>query len=111
MRGAFLFVWLLTCLGGAGCGGASNEIHLADYNRSCTLATDCVAIRVGNVCGCGAMYGAINVADLARDEGDYSAANSHCSQDTVLNCPSPSAGQLDTTCSPDHVCQMLNPSN
>ena len=55
-------------------------IRATDYDTSCLVATDCVEIVVGDVCGCpGCGGGAINVKDQAKYESDYSSRRASCS--------------------------------
>lgn len=62
------------CLSGCG----STTVNLSDYNTSCTVDADCMAVTVGDVCGCSCGNAAINRSDAARYRSDYSLARSHC---------------------------------
>jgi hypothetical protein len=86
--------------------GNDTTINIDNYDRSCTVDTDCVAVLVGDVCGeCGGTYGAINTSDEAREQADYDALYSSCPPPKV-ECGAPSAGELATFCNASHECEM-----
>ncbi len=79
MRGTFRYLGLglFTLLLWGGCGDSS--IAASDYDRSCTQASDCTVILVGEICDCSCTYGAINKQDLALYEADRQAIS--CDKD------------------------------
>jgi hypothetical protein len=54
----------------AACSGSGKGVSLADYDTSCTVASDCVAVAVDPTGCCDCPNGAINKADVAK----YAAA-------------------------------------
>jgi len=60
----------------AGCGDAT--ISAGEFDRSCMVDTDCVAVGVGDLCACSCEQGAINAKDLPQYQerrGDISCSN------------------------------------
>jgi hypothetical protein len=57
-----------TTTGGGGCDAASHTIDIGDFNVSCTQASDCTPVFIGNFCSdvCWCPMSAINVADLMK---------------------------------------------
>jgi hypothetical protein len=55
-----------------GCDPASHTIDIASFNVSCMVASDCVAVFAGDLCGdCKCAFSAINVADKMKyDAGE-----------------------------------------
>lgn len=83
---------LLLLLFLAACG--DSEATIDGFDTSCATADDCVAVLVGDVCGCGCTYGAINVAEALSwaeydaDLRDSCANPLDCSvcQDAAVSC-------------------------
>jgi hypothetical protein len=68
---------------GSDAGTPRTSISATDYDRSCSVDTDCVAILVGNMCPCGSCTkGAINKGALTRAEADLKSIN--CEGDKPL---------------------------
>jgi hypothetical protein len=73
-------------------GSGSCSISATSYDRSCTQASDCVAVYSGPLCGnsCACENSAINVGAQAQYESDLSAS-------TYARCPCPSPPALACT--------------
>lgn len=57
--------------GGGGCDAASHTIDITEFNVSCTEASDCAPVFIGNFCGnCWCPWTAINVADLKKYQAE-----------------------------------------
>ena len=65
LRGALLLLFAAGTVS-----ACSTTIEADDYNRSCNIAEDCVAILVGDACGCDCTFGAINKGDFATEQED-----------------------------------------
>ncbi len=63
---------------------SSNEISIADYDRSCTVDSDCVLAGEGDACCCLSCNTAINVAERGRYLNDVEQASEGC--DTLCDC-------------------------
>jgi hypothetical protein len=60
-----------TSTGAGGCDAASHTIDITDFDVSCTQASDCAAVFLGNFCyDCRCPFWAINVADLMKYEAE-----------------------------------------
>jgi hypothetical protein len=80
-----------------GCG--ITTVSLSDYNTSCSVDTDCMAVAVGEVCGCACANAAINRSDSSRYLSDFSAARSHCSgPECRADCAAPKLSCSAGTC-------------
>jgi hypothetical protein len=55
----------LLLLSGLGCSEPDTTVDPGDFNRSCSVNEDCVALLFGDMCACRCDFGAINRADLA----------------------------------------------
>jgi hypothetical protein len=55
----------------AACGAA--PLDIADYDRSCKKASDCVAVYIGGCGGCACPNAAINQRDEPRYRSDFDA--------------------------------------
>ncbi len=67
----------------AACGGPTT-LDVGRYDRSCTSASDCVAVTTDACCGC--PTAAINQSDLGRYEADLQAASKNCGACTEKPC-------------------------
>jgi len=57
--------------GAGGCDAASHTIDIADFNVSCTVASDCIPVFIGNFCSsCRCPFAAINVADQTKYDAE-----------------------------------------
>ena len=77
----------------------STEINYADYNTTCEIDSDCVAVATGDVCHCFCKGHSINVEDL----DEYSALVEEISEECgdspdCAECPPVSAYCNDGTC-------------
>jgi hypothetical protein len=87
--------------GGGGCDSASHTIDFADYNLSCNVAEDCVAVFLGDFCMlCSCPFSAINVADKMKWEAEAELKAAGTPPDTC-SCPASTPicdqGQCATT--------------
>lgn len=65
------------------CGG-STEISAEGYDQTCEAADDCLAVFVGDVCGCSCELDAINATQSTLWSQERSNKADRC--DEVLNC-------------------------
>lgn len=79
MRRVLAVLVLLT----VGCGG-STEITTEGYDQSCEAPDDCLAVFVGDVCGCSCELDAINATQSTLWSQERSTKADRC--DEVLNC-------------------------
>jgi hypothetical protein len=79
---------LLAVIAGQGCHGQCGTIHAADYDQSCSVASDCVAEPEGDFCGANkctdCANAVISVKAQARYEADLASKIS-----TPFVCPCP----------------------
>jgi len=78
MRASLVFVLATPGVLAACSSSPSTTIQASNYDQSCATSADCVAVVVGEICGCASQMAAINVKDEARYEADANEAASHC---------------------------------
>ncbi|MBU52742.1 MAG: hypothetical protein CL920_28970 [Deltaproteobacteria bacterium] len=80
--------------------GTDTVITTKDYDKSCTKDEDCVAVIVGDVCGCSCTMEFINTNALASFSDARNAKLQNCVNE-VLHCAP--CQEVKTVCS-DKVC-------
>ena len=65
--GALLGITMVLSLASAGC---DTEIAVTDYDTTCSVDADCVAVTIGDLCKCSCEAGAINKKDQASYDED-----------------------------------------
>lgn len=54
------------------------EVYAVDFDQTCEVAEDCVAVIEGDTCGCGCDYAAIRADDLSAWQEAQSDAMGNC---------------------------------
>jgi hypothetical protein len=67
------------------CASTNTVLDAEDYDQTCQMANDCVAVLVVDVCSCGCAYGAISSSDFQKFQADVDAAREACG-DAILDC-------------------------
>ena len=86
---------LALALAGATLAACSTHLDADDYDRSCSVASDCTVVFVGDVCDCACNLSAINVADFPRYSDDRGSPQ--CSKDCGA-CPGADPACIDHRC-------------
>ena len=87
----FLLLALAAC-------GAEPTMNLADFDRSCTIGSDCAAVFAA-VCGCGCDEVAIRKSEEERYNAERATKYEQCEQLTCGPCPGPQTPVcLDKVC-------------
>lgn len=89
------------------------DIRAADYDQTCVVDTDCIAIEEGDVCqSCGAVSAAVNIAEGAQVTADRNAraeqclpweaidSDCFCNNVTVVGCVEGQCSLLQSPCAP-----------
>jgi hypothetical protein len=125
-RHAFFVAFVAPAVVVAACSGSGGSLSLADYDTSCTVASDCVPVLVNPTGCCDCPSAAINKADVAKYEAALAAkgqptCNVECGAcpDTVTVCSHGTCGVAlplgtgggsvacgTTTCTGGEVCVM-----
>jgi hypothetical protein len=121
LRHALVAAFVAPAVVMAACSSGGGSLTLADYDTSCTLASDCVAVVVNPTGCCDCPTGAINKADLAKYDAalgtrSQATCNVECGAcpDVVAVCSHGTCGALSplmgsvacgtTTCTGGEVC-------
>ena len=73
-----LLAWALSSCGNGT--PVNTTLAISNYQTSCTAPSDCIAVFIGNVCGCHCANAAISNADSARYQSEYHSAQQGCQQ-------------------------------
>jgi len=92
---------LLSLFGLAAC---DTTLDADDYGRSCSVANDCAAVVVGDVCSCSCNYAAISVSETTAYEVDREDALNHCSGDAPDCAPCP---DVQVFCNANQRCELV----
>jgi hypothetical protein len=79
LRASLFALLLAACVG-------DTSISLADFDTSCTVDADCVAVQVGDICGCDCGNAAINKDGLAAYMAELDDKHKSCHTGVFCDC-------------------------
>lgn len=86
MKRLFSFVPISLLVMATACG--SSVVDLADYDQTCSVDTECVAVPAGDVCACACDIAAVNGRDNAAYMSEWNSKSTTCSgADQCAVCP------------------------
>lgn len=59
--------------------GGNTTIHASEFDQSCSTASDCIAVKEGDVCACSCPSAAINESDVGKYQSKVVQLKSSCS--------------------------------
>lgn len=67
---------------------SSTSIDIADYDQTCSVDTECIAVPVGDPCACACDAGAVNGTAAQRYVADWKQAGTLCTEGVLCGaCP------------------------
>ena len=100
----FLF-FLLSC-------GNTEEVptstDISQFDQTCSVDSDCVAVTNGNLCGCACKNAALNIEDLDAWQAHYDDVYANCDPTYMPDCAAcpPMEGYCEAG-----VCQIRMPAD